>query len=166
AALFDHDPELRLSGQPRTPSPSEQDVPPKIAAKNGAKTAAKTAAKTVAKTVAKKVDKTVAKTVDKTVAKTVAKAGGASSTNSIAKQPGKTATPAHAAPAEDSFYISATESASRPRCSLKHNDTFMVLDSFGDIGAAGAGTDGLFHCDTRFLSRLQLLVNGTQPLLL
>jgi glycogen debranching enzyme len=125
-------------------------MPPKIAAKNGAKTAAKTAAKTV----------------DKTVAKTVAKAGGASATKSVAKTPGKTATPAHAAPAEDSFYISATESASRPRCSLKHNDTFMVLDSFGDIGAAGAGTDGLFHCDTRFLSRLQLLVNGTQPLLL
>src|SRR6516165_2886690 len=88
AALFDHDPELRLSGQPRTPSPSEQDMPPKIAAKNGAKTAAKTAAKTVDK------------------------AGGASATKSVAKTPGNTATPAHAAPAEDSFYISATESAS------------------------------------------------------
>ena len=28
------------------------------------------------------------------------------------------------------------------------------------------GTDGLFHRDTRFLSRLQLLLNGAQPLLL
>jgi glycogen debranching enzyme len=69
-------------------------------------------------------------------------------------------------PAEDSFYISATESASRPRRSLKHNDTFIVLDTFGDMAAAAGATDGLFHRDTRFLSRLQLLVNDAQPLLL
>ncbi len=41
-----------------------------------------------------------------------------------------------------------------------------MLDTFGDMGAAAGGTDGLFHHDTRFLSRLQLLLNGTQPLLL
>jgi glycogen debranching enzyme len=69
-------------------------------------------------------------------------------------------------PAEDSFYISATESASRPRRSLKHNDTFIVLDTFGDMGAAAGEADGLFHRDTRFLSRLQLLLNDAQPLLL
>jgi glycogen debranching enzyme len=73
---------------------------------------------------------------------------------------------ADTAPAEDSFYISATQSASRPRRSLKHNDTFVVLDSFGDIGASTGGPDGLFHRDTRFLSRLRLLVNGAEPLLL
>jgi len=71
-----------------------------------------------------------------------------------------------AAPAEDSFYISATQSASRPRHSLKHNDTFIVLDTHGDMGASPGGTDGLFDRDTRFLSCLQLLVNDTQPLLL
>ncbi len=71
-----------------------------------------------------------------------------------------------AAPAEDSFYISATPSASRPRRSLKHNDTFIVLDSHGDVGASPGGTDGLFFRDTRFLSRLQLLVNEAPPLLL
>jgi glycogen debranching enzyme len=70
------------------------------------------------------------------------------------------------APAEDAFYIAATESASRPRCSLKSNDTFIVLDTHGDMGAASGGTDGLFSHDTRFLSRLQLLINGAQPLLL
>ena len=64
-----------------------------------------------------------------------------------------------ASPAEDSFYIAATLSASRPRRSLKHNDTFIVLDTFGDMGASAGGTDGLFYHDTRFLSRLQLLVN-------
>ena len=42
------------------------------------------------------------------------------------------------APTEASFYISATPSATRPRLSLKHNDTFVVLDSHGDIGASEA----------------------------
>jgi glycogen debranching enzyme len=70
------------------------------------------------------------------------------------------------APTEDSFYISATQSATRPRCSLKDNDTFIVLDSHGDLGASAEATDGLFHCDTRFLSRLELQVNDVPPLLL
>ena len=48
------------------------------------------------------------------------------------------------APAEDAFYIAATQSVSRPRCSLKSNDTFIVLDTHGDMGAATGGTDGLF----------------------
>ncbi len=69
-------------------------------------------------------------------------------------------------PSEDAFYISATQSATRPRCSLKHNDAFIVCDNHGDIGASLEVSDGLFFCDTRFLARLQLLVNDTPPLLL
>src|SRR6516165_2187951 len=67
---------------------------------------------------------------------------------------------------EAPFYIPATGPATRPRRTLKHDDTFLVLDSHGDIGASAGGSDGLFHCDTRFLSHLELLLNGTQPLLL
>jgi glycogen debranching enzyme len=67
---------------------------------------------------------------------------------------------------ETPFYIPATGPATRPRRTLKHDDTFIVLDSHGDIGASAGGPDGLFHCDTRFLSRLELSLNGTQPLLL
>jgi len=67
---------------------------------------------------------------------------------------------------EAPFYIPATGPATRPRCTLKHDDTFLVLDSHGDVGASPGGADGLFHCDTRFLSHLELLLNGTQPLLL
>jgi glycogen debranching enzyme len=80
----------------------------------------------------------------------------------------KTAAQAIAAaePTEASFYIAATQTASRPRRALKHNDTFVVLDCHGDIGAAPETSDGLFHRDTRFLSRLELLVNDAQPLLL
>jgi glycogen debranching enzyme len=67
---------------------------------------------------------------------------------------------------EAQFYIPAVGPASRPRRTLKHDDTFVVVDSHGDIGASAGGSDGLFHCDTRFVSHLELLVNGMQPLLL
>ena len=33
---------------------------------------------------------------------------------------------------------------------LKMSDSFVVLDSHGDIGASPGGPDGFFHCDTRF----------------
>ncbi len=64
------------------------------------------------------------------------------------------------------FYIPATESAARPRHTLKDGDTFAVLDSFGDIGASAGGPDGVFDHDTRYLSRFEMLLAGTQPLLL
>src|ERR1041385_557710 len=68
---------------------------------------------------------------------------------------------------ETPFYIAAgTGIGSRPRCSLKYDDTFLVVDSHGDIGTAEGGPDGLFHSDTRFLSRLAMTVNDLQPLLL
>ena len=67
---------------------------------------------------------------------------------------------------EAPFYIPATGSATRPRRALKYDDTFVVLDSHGDIGASAGGPDGLFHRDTRFISQLELLLNGMQPLLL
>jgi len=107
------------------------------------------------KTAAKPAPKNAAKSGTKTAAKIAAK-----SAKATVQALADTAHP------EDLFYISATQSASRPRRALKHNDTFIVLDSFGDIGAAAGGSDGLFHCDTRFLSRLQLLVNDAEPLLL
>jgi glycogen debranching enzyme len=68
--------------------------------------------------------------------------------------------------AEPGFYIPVTTPVTRPRRTLKCGDTFVVVDSHADIGASAGGPDGLFHQDTRFLSRLELLVNGLQPLLL
>jgi len=70
------------------------------------------------------------------------------------------------APSEAPYSIHVTGPAQRPRRSLKHNDTFLVLDAYGDVGALSEGSDGLFDSDTRFLSRLDLLVNGMRPLLL
>ena len=68
-------------------------------------------------------------------------------------------------PSEGPFYITA-QAASRPPRVLKYGDSFVVLDGRGDIAAASGRSAGLFHQDTRYLSRLELLVNGIQPLLL
>src|SRR5947209_9093486 len=67
---------------------------------------------------------------------------------------------------ESAFYIPMTGPAARPRRSLKHDDTFIVLDSHGDIGASAGGPDGLFNGDTRYLARLELVLDEVQPLLL
>src|SRR5262249_13325943 len=54
----------------------------------------------------------------------------------------------------------------RFRYKLKHNDTFAVVDDHGDIGVAGGDPDGVFNHDTRYLSRLELFLNGQRTLLL
>jgi glycogen debranching enzyme len=64
------------------------------------------------------------------------------------------------------FYIPGTESSTRPRRTLKQGDCFAVLDSHADIGVIPGGTDGIFYCDTRYLSHFEMLLNGKQPLLL
>jgi glycogen debranching enzyme len=64
------------------------------------------------------------------------------------------------------FYIPATNLPSRPRYTIKHGGTFLVMDSHGDIGAASGGADGLFHDDTRYVSQFELRFEGEAPLLL
>jgi glycogen debranching enzyme len=68
-------------------------------------------------------------------------------------------------PPEAAFTITAAQPATPPRA-LKHGDTFIVLDVRGDIGTSFVGSYGLFHDDTRHLSRLELLLNDEPPLLL
>jgi glycogen debranching enzyme len=67
---------------------------------------------------------------------------------------------------EASFYIPANEPTTRLRRAMKRDDCFLVFDSYGDIGASPGAPDGLFNCDTRYLSHFELLINGLQPLLL
>ena len=62
--------------------------------------------------------------------------------------------------------ITAPGPSARPKRTLKSGDSFVVLDSHGDIGASADGSDGFFHCDTRYLSRLELRFNRMAPLLL
>lgn len=65
------------------------------------------------------------------------------------------------------FYISASASLSQLGLqALKQGDTFSVFNSCGDILAWKKSPEGLFHNDTRHLSRLDLTLNGSPPLLL
>ena len=64
---------------------------------------------------------------------------------------------------EGQFYITATQ---LPPRALKYGDTFMVMDNRGDIPPIPAGAAGLFHQDTRYLSRLELRINEKHVLLL
>ncbi|MEI9901136.1 MAG: glycogen debranching N-terminal domain-containing protein [Hyphomicrobium sp.] len=64
------------------------------------------------------------------------------------------------------FEVAAEKVGARERYALKSEDTFAVIDAHGDINADGAGADGLFDSDTRYLSHLRLSVQGADPLLL
>jgi glycogen debranching enzyme len=65
------------------------------------------------------------------------------------------------------YGITATFSLPERRLrTLKHGHTFGLFDPHGDIVPGRGSPDGLFHDDTRFLSGLQLLINGLRPLLL
>lgn len=65
------------------------------------------------------------------------------------------------------FYISASSSLADDRTRvLLHGDTFAVFDRSGDIHPVGFGQQGIFHNETRHLSRLELKLCGVRPLLL
>src|SRR5438093_4823510 len=67
----------------------------------------------------------------------------------------------------DQHYIYAASSlVDDRRRVLLHGDTFAVFDRSGDLQPIGDGDYGLFHCDTRHLSTLELRINGRRPLLL
>jgi glycogen debranching enzyme len=68
---------------------------------------------------------------------------------------------------EDQFYIHAESSLADDRTLvLLHNDTFAIFDRYGDIQPVGLGQQGLFHQETRYLSSLELRIQGHKPLLL
>jgi glycogen debranching enzyme len=83
----------------------------------------------------------------------------------MAPKPATKAVEAITPPAEAAFAITATQPMRLPR-TLKYGDTFIALDGRGDIGTPSSESAGLFHEDTRHLSRLELMVNGAPPLLL
>jgi glycogen debranching enzyme len=65
------------------------------------------------------------------------------------------------------FYIRAQSSLADDRTRvLLHGDTFAIFDRYGDIQPVGFGQQGLFLRDTRYLSRLELRIEGVRPLLL
>lgn len=65
------------------------------------------------------------------------------------------------------YYILATSSLVRERTHvLKQGDSFAILDGQGDIGVAGPNVQGIYHEETRFVSRLVLTIAGAHPMLL
>ena len=68
---------------------------------------------------------------------------------------------------EERWYVLATSSRADDRTRvLKNADTFGVFDRFGDVHPVGSAEHGLYHCGTRYVSRLELRINGQRPLLL
>ncbi len=67
----------------------------------------------------------------------------------------------------EEFYILSTSARIDDRTRvLKDGDTFAVFDRFGDIEAFGSGELGIYHNDTRYLSRLTLRLSIGRPVLL
>ena len=67
----------------------------------------------------------------------------------------------------DQWYVLATSSrAEEPMRVLKHGDCFALFNPLGDIDPIGTGEAGLYYQGTRFLSRLELRLNGRRPMLL
>src|SRR3954463_8114523 len=65
------------------------------------------------------------------------------------------------------FYIAAHDSlVDEPPRTLKHGDTFALFDHYGDLASRRGNTLGLYHEDTRYLSRLKLTIEQRSPLLL
>jgi glycogen debranching enzyme len=68
---------------------------------------------------------------------------------------------------KDQFYIHAESSLVDNRTHvLKQGDSFAVFDRHGDIKPVGKFSHGLYHDGTRHLSRLEVFVGGTRPILL
>jgi glycogen debranching enzyme len=65
------------------------------------------------------------------------------------------------------FYIRASSSLADDRTRvLLNGDTFAIFDRGGDIHPVGLAHQGIFHDETRHLSRLELQICGLRPLLL
>lgn len=68
---------------------------------------------------------------------------------------------------EERWYVLATTSrAGDPPRVLKHGESFALFDRFGDVPRAGGGEHGLYHQGTRFLSLMELRMDGRRPILL
>jgi glycogen debranching enzyme len=67
----------------------------------------------------------------------------------------------------DEYYVRASSALVDDRTRvLKCGDTFAVLNRYGDIENLGFSQFGLFHAESRHLSRFTLRLNQQQPLLL
>jgi glycogen debranching enzyme len=67
----------------------------------------------------------------------------------------------------DEYYVRASSALADDRTRvLKYGDTFAVFNRYGDVEAFGPSRFGLFHAETRHLSRFAMRINQRQPQLL
>jgi len=67
----------------------------------------------------------------------------------------------------DRYYILASSAVAEQKAvALKSEDSFAVVDKYGDIKSLGESADGLYYFGTRYLSRLELTMNGEKPFIL
>lgn len=68
---------------------------------------------------------------------------------------------------DDKYYISADSTYADDRVQvLNHRDTFGIFDRWGDILPIGKDIRGIYHRDTRYISRIEMRLNGYRPTLL
>src|ERR1700682_850000 len=68
---------------------------------------------------------------------------------------------------KDQYYVKATSALADDRTRvLTYGETFAVLNRYGDIEPLGFGQFGLFHSETRYLSRTTMQLNQQTPMLL
>ena len=67
----------------------------------------------------------------------------------------------------DEYYVRASSALADDRTRvLKSGDTFLIENRYGDIEDLGTSQFGLFHAESRHLSRFSMRLNRLQPLLL
>ena len=67
----------------------------------------------------------------------------------------------------DEYYVRASSALADDRTRvLKSGDTFLIANRYGDIEHLGTSQFGLFHAESRHLSRFSMRLNRLQPLLL
>ncbi|HYC85487.1 MAG TPA: glycogen debranching N-terminal domain-containing protein, partial [Chryseosolibacter sp.] len=68
---------------------------------------------------------------------------------------------------ENKHYILASSAlADQKTIVLKEGDTFALFEVHGDIFQIPSGSLGVYHNGTRYLSKMELTINGLKPLLL
>jgi glycogen debranching enzyme len=68
---------------------------------------------------------------------------------------------------ENKHYILASSVlADQKTIVLKEGDTFALFEIHGDIYQLSAGSQGIYHNGTRYLSKMELTIDGLKPLLL
>jgi glycogen debranching enzyme len=67
----------------------------------------------------------------------------------------------------DQYYILASSAVAEQKAiALKSDDSFAIIDKYGDFKSIGESSFGLYYKGTRFLSNMELKIAGESPFIL